>query len=217
MTWRLPRARPHEAISTCPLADAPAPVLPSARRALLDLGPHHPGQRCGRCRRRLHERRRRLRAGAVQFGRVIGTYQAVKHHCANMYVASEVATAAVWDAARAAAKGDEQFGYAQPRPQLRWPHPRRTSVRTSTSRCTAVSATPGNTTRTFICAVGLTMYALLDPDHAAEEITDLTRRGVVRAKTIQLPPEAETVRSEVRAFLATIDGHDAAEKRRQPG
>lgn len=37
-----------------------------------------------------------------QFGRVIGTFQAVKHHCANMLVAAELATAATWDAARAA-------------------------------------------------------------------------------------------------------------------
>ena len=37
----------------------------------------------------------------VQFGRTIGTFQAVKHHCADMLVATELATAAVWDAARA--------------------------------------------------------------------------------------------------------------------
>ncbi len=39
----------------------------------------------------------------VQFGRTIGTFQAVKHHCADMLVAAELATAAVWDAARASA------------------------------------------------------------------------------------------------------------------
>ena len=37
----------------------------------------------------------------VQFGRTIGTFQAIKHHCANLLVAAELATAAVWDAARA--------------------------------------------------------------------------------------------------------------------
>ena len=36
-----------------------------------------------------------------QFGRTIGTFQAVKHHAANMLVDVEVATAATWDAARA--------------------------------------------------------------------------------------------------------------------
>jgi alkylation response protein AidB-like acyl-CoA dehydrogenase len=39
----------------------------------------------------------------VQFGRTIGTFQAIKHHCADMLVAAELATAAVYDASRAAA------------------------------------------------------------------------------------------------------------------
>ena len=47
-----------------------------------------------------------------QFGRPIATFQAVKHHCANMLVASELATAAVWDAARAADDGGDQLTYA---------------------------------------------------------------------------------------------------------
>ena len=44
-----------------------------------------------------------------QFGRTIATFQAVKHHCANMLVAAESATAAVWDASRAAGEDEEQF------------------------------------------------------------------------------------------------------------
>ncbi len=47
----------------------------------------------------------------VQFGRTIGTFQAVKHHCANMLVAAELATALVWDAARASVDGDDEFGF----------------------------------------------------------------------------------------------------------
>src|SRR6185369_9552060 len=47
-----------------------------------------------------------------QFGRPIAMYQAVKHHCANMLVATELATAAVWDAARAAAGDAQQRAYA---------------------------------------------------------------------------------------------------------
>jgi alkylation response protein AidB-like acyl-CoA dehydrogenase len=36
-----------------------------------------------------------------QFGRPIGAFQSVKHHCANMLVDTELAVAATWDAARA--------------------------------------------------------------------------------------------------------------------
>ena len=47
-----------------------------------------------------------------QFGRTIATFQAVKHHCANMLVAAESAIAAVWDASRAASEDEEQFRLA---------------------------------------------------------------------------------------------------------
>nr|MDT0665944.1 acyl-CoA dehydrogenase family protein [Micromonospora sp. DSM 115978] len=41
-----------------------------------------------------------------QFGRVIGGFQAVKHHLATMLVDAERATAAAWNAARAAVSAD---------------------------------------------------------------------------------------------------------------
>jgi len=47
----------------------------------------------------------------VQFGRPIATFQAVKHHCANMLVAAELATAAAWDAGRAGVAGGDQLSY----------------------------------------------------------------------------------------------------------
>ncbi|HEX4250280.1 MAG TPA: acyl-CoA dehydrogenase family protein, partial [Pseudonocardia sp.] len=50
--------------------------------ACLDAAVHYAGQR-------------------EQFGRTIGTFQAVKHHCANLLVDTELAAAAAWDAARA--------------------------------------------------------------------------------------------------------------------
>ncbi len=45
----------------------------------------------------------------VQFGRVIGSFQAIKHKAADMLVATESAKAAVQLAADAADSGDEQF------------------------------------------------------------------------------------------------------------
>ncbi|HLY84583.1 MAG TPA: acyl-CoA dehydrogenase, partial [Acidimicrobiales bacterium] len=43
----------------------------------------------------------------VAFDRPIGQFQAIKHHCANMLAQAELATAAAWDAARAASVPDE--------------------------------------------------------------------------------------------------------------
>ncbi len=47
-----------------------------------------------------------------QFGRPIGQFQAVKHRCARMLVATEQAAAAVWDAARAIDAGDDDLDVA---------------------------------------------------------------------------------------------------------
>jgi alkylation response protein AidB-like acyl-CoA dehydrogenase len=41
----------------------------------------------------------------IAFGRPIGQFQAVKHHCANMFAQSEIAVAAAWDAVRFATDG----------------------------------------------------------------------------------------------------------------
>jgi alkylation response protein AidB-like acyl-CoA dehydrogenase len=47
-----------------------------------------------------------------QFGRPVGSYQAIKHKCARMFIRTEVMTAAAWDAARAVDEDDEQAALA---------------------------------------------------------------------------------------------------------
>ena len=47
-----------------------------------------------------------------QFGRPVGSFQAIKHRCARMFVDVEVMAAAAWDAARAVEQGDEQLALA---------------------------------------------------------------------------------------------------------
>jgi alkylation response protein AidB-like acyl-CoA dehydrogenase len=47
-----------------------------------------------------------------QFGRPIGSFQAVKHLCAEMLCRSEVAAALAWDAARAADEDPDQHAFA---------------------------------------------------------------------------------------------------------
>src|SRR5256885_12729319 len=42
-----------------------------------------------------------------QFGRTIGSFQAIKHLCADMLSRAELARAAAWDAARSVNDGDE--------------------------------------------------------------------------------------------------------------
>lgn len=50
----------------------------------------------------------------TQFGRKIGSFQAVKHSCADMLTAIEIARSAVYFAAEQAATGGEEFSLAAP-------------------------------------------------------------------------------------------------------
>ncbi|MBA2609322.1 MAG: acyl-CoA dehydrogenase, partial [Actinobacteria bacterium] len=148
----------------------------------------------------------------VQFGRVIAMYQGVKHHCANMAVATELATSAVWDAARAAGAGGDEFsllaavaaGLALPGSDLcvnlnqqvhggigfTWEHDAHLYMRRSTA-----------------------LQSVLDADDSLAQTVDLTRAGVKATRKIELPPEAESIRSDVQAFVEKVKGLEGAAQR----
>jgi len=135
-----------------------------------------------------------------QFGRVIGMFQAVKHQAADMLVATQLATAATWDAARTE-PGTPEFELAV--------------------AIAATQALPGF----VMCAekniqlhggIGFTwehdahiilkravaLAAMFGPVGAIEaEVTRLTDAGIVGTHAVELPPEADTYRAEVRAFI----------------
>ncbi len=89
-----------------------------------------------------------------QFGKPIGSFQAIKHMCAEMLLRSEQASVAAADAARAAGEADDdQLSFARRRWRPPWvSRPPRRTPRTA-SRCSAVSGSPGSTTHTCICGV----------------------------------------------------------------
>jgi len=156
----------------------------------------------------------------LQFGRPIGTYQAVKHHCANMLVATELATAAVWDAARAAdaAAGATDGDDAD----------QRASTSATAAALAAIAADlAGNLNMQVHGGIGFTwehdahvilrrataLGTVLDGNRAAADATDRLRAGTRRSRDVDLPPEAEPLRDEVREFVASLDGLDDAARR----
>ncbi|MET0459120.1 MAG: acyl-CoA dehydrogenase [Ilumatobacteraceae bacterium] len=187
------------------LAGATADILPGARQALIDLSRTILAAEAVGIARESTDLAAAYAKQRLQFGRPIAMFQAVKHHCANMAVATELATAAVWDAARAAAGGGEQFSYAA-----------------ATAAALAVPAADqcANLGMQVHGGIGFTwehdchLYlrrataigAVLDADDAAVATTDLTRSGVRRERTVELPPEAEPVRDDVRAFITELEG-----------
>ncbi len=187
------------------LDGASAETIPGAATTLLALARTLFAAEAAGVARETTEMAAEYAKARIQFGRPIAMFQAVKHHCANMLVATELATAAVWDAARAADKGGDQFTLAaavaaslaipaadfcaQLNVQVHggigftWEHDAHLYVRRATA-----------------------MKTLIDPEAAARDITALARAGVKGERTLDLPPEAEPIREQVREFAASAAG-----------
>ncbi|MBL7498690.1 acyl-CoA dehydrogenase [Frankia sp. CNm7] len=149
-----------------------------------------------------------------QFGRTIGSFQAVKHHLANMLVAAELGTAAAWDAARAAAGPRDEFALAA-----------------AVAAALAVPAFVDNAERNIQLHGGigftwehdahllqrrsLALKALFPPFAAAADVTRLGLAGVARTTALDLPPEAEAARPAVRELAAQLSALPVAEQRRR--
>jgi alkylation response protein AidB-like acyl-CoA dehydrogenase len=148
-----------------------------------------------------------------QFGRPIAMFQAVKHHCANMLVACELATAGVWDAARAAAADGSQLTF--------------TAAMAATLALAAADLN-ANLNIQVHGGIGFTwehdahlylrrataIAAIIDAEAAAVQVTDSVRQGVQREKAIDLPPEAEPIREAVREFAGRIKDLDENGRRK---
>ena len=194
------------------LDGAPATVLTGARQVFTDLARVILSAEAVGVARECTDAAAAYAKERLQFGRVIGTYQAVKHHCANMAVATELATSAVWDAARAAATGGDQLtqaaavaaSLAGPAADL--------CANLNTQVHGGIAITWEHDAHLFMRRA-TTLLALLTPGAAAAELVDLARAGVTRSKAVELPPEAEDIRAEVRAFAEAIKGLSAAEQR----
>lgn len=195
------------------LDDAPAHVLAGARRDLVDLARVVLAAEATGMARECTEAAAAYARERVQFGRPIATFQAVKHHCANMAVATELATSAVWDAARAAATGGDQLTYAAAVAATVAAPAADLCANLTTQVHGGIAITWEHDAHLFMRRATV-LQGYLEPERAARELTELTRRGVQREKAVELPPEAESVRAEVRAFVERVEALPAEEQRR---
>ncbi len=148
----------------------------------------------------------------IQFGRPIAMFQAVKHHCANMAVATELATSAVWDAAKAASSGGDQLSYAAAVAATLAAPAADLCANLNTQVHGGIAITWEHDAHLFMRRA-TTLLPFLAADAAASDLVDLTRRGVRRAKTVELPAEAEAIRMEVKGFADSIKDLSSAEQR----
>jgi 3-oxochol-4-en-24-oyl-CoA dehydrogenase len=184
---------------------APATVLPGVRGLLTDVARAVFAAEAAGVAAETTEQAAEYAKIRQQFGRPIATFQAVKHHCANMLVAAELATAAAWDAGRAGLAGGDQLGYTA-----------------AIAAVLAGSAAVGDANLNIQVhgGIGFTwehdahlylrrataIAAVLDLEQAAIEVTDLVRSGLRRAAAIDLPPDAEPVRAAIGPDVARLRG-----------
>jgi alkylation response protein AidB-like acyl-CoA dehydrogenase len=150
-------------------------------------------------------------AGREQFGRPIGSFQAVKHHCANMLVDTELAVAATWDAARAdgaeaelaatMAAGHALTAYQRVALQnvqvhggigYTWEHDAHLYIR----RATVLQAFAGG------------------QDGLRDNVIALQSSGVRRRNTVDLPEGAEQYRQAAMDFRSELEASDADDRQR---
>lgn len=150
-------------------------------------------------------------AGREQFGRPIGSFQAVKHHCANMLVDTELAVAATWDAARAVgaeaelaatmAAGHALTAYQRVALQnvqvhggigYTWEHDAHLYIR----RATVLQAFVG------------------DQDALRDKVIALQGSGMRRRHSVDLPQGAEQYRQAALDFRSELEASDADDRQR---
>ena len=148
----------------------------------------------------------------VQFGRTIGTFQAVKHHCANMLVAAELATAAVWDAARAAHDSLDEFDLVSAMAAHLAFGPAVHNAQMNIQVHGGIGFTWEHDADLFLRRA-LVLDALLGSPDDAANVTTLSAKGTIRQVSLDLPPEADLIRAEVREEATRLGQLSGAEQR----
>ncbi|HMG43272.1 MAG TPA: acyl-CoA dehydrogenase [Acidimicrobiales bacterium] len=147
-----------------------------------------------------------------QFGRPIGSFQAVKHHCADMLVDAELAAAAAWAAARPAADDGQARLSAAVAATQALPAYRRCAERNIQVHG-GVGYTWEHDAHLHLRRAA-SLAALFGGDGPAPgEVTELTAAGARLELTVDLPPEADDHRRAVRAFRGRYDALPVGQRR----
>jgi alkylation response protein AidB-like acyl-CoA dehydrogenase len=148
-----------------------------------------------------------------QFGRPIGTFQAVKHHCANMFVAAEVSAAAVWNAARADPGDPAQF-------QLGGAMAAALAIPAYLDNAQLNIQVHGGVGFTWehdahlLLRRAIALRAIVDGRAAAVEVSRLVEAGTNVDLRADLPDGVDKIREEIRDHVSDLVGLSAADQRK---
>jgi 3-oxochol-4-en-24-oyl-CoA dehydrogenase len=147
-----------------------------------------------------------------QFGRPIGQFQAIKHKCAEMIADTERATAAVWDAARAIDEASQnnwdimasgvEFAAAVAA----------TLAPTAAQRCTqdciqvhgGIGYTWEHDTNVYYRRAVMLAACFGRSSEYPQKVVDTATSTGMRAVNIDLDPETEKLRADIRAEVAAL-------------
>ena len=147
-----------------------------------------------------------------QFGRPIGQFQAIKHKCAEMVADTERATAAVWDAARAIDEASEHVEFAAAVAATLAP----AAAQRCTQDCIQVHGGIGFTwehdtnvyyRRALILAAGFGRGS-----EYPQKVMDTATTTGMRAIDIDLDPDTEKLRDEIRSEVAALKEMDREQR-----
>jgi hypothetical protein len=148
-----------------------------------------------------------------QFGVTIGSFQAVKHHCVDMFIAQERATAAVWDACRAREDGDEQFALAAAAALVEATAAFVDNAKLNIQVHGGIGFTWEHDAHIYLRR-SLTCAGLESGDPLGG-LVDAARRGVTRTMSIRLPEDGQGPRQAIRRDAEMLGALSPEEQRRE--
>ncbi len=137
-----------------------------------------------------------------QFGRTIGTFQAVKHHAANMLVNAEETTAATWDAARADDLDSAWFPAA-----VAASHAIRTQIFNAQNNIQlhgGIGFTWEHDAHLYLRRARTLAAIMADGADPLLDVVEAQRSGQAHGASFTLPPEAEEHRDKAREAVTAL-------------
>jgi 3-oxochol-4-en-24-oyl-CoA dehydrogenase len=146
-----------------------------------------------------------------QFGRTIGTFQAVKHHLANMLVNAEQTTAATWDAAR----GDDLDGawFAAAVAAALAIRTQIFNAQYNIQLHGGVAFTWEHDAHLYLRRARTLAAVTADSADALVDVVEAQRSGLARGASFTLPPEAEDYRQHAREAATELRSLPESERR----
>ncbi|MFN3006799.1 acyl-CoA dehydrogenase [Mycolicibacterium wolinskyi] len=142
-----------------------------------------------------------------QFGRPIGQFQAIKHKCAGMVAETERATAAVWDAARAldeSASAEAHFEFAAAVAATLAPAAAQHCAQDCIQVHGGIGFTWEHDTNVYYRRALLLAACFGRSADYPQQVVDTATSTGMRPVDIDLDPETEKLRDEIRAEVAAL-------------